>query len=180
MRFFFALNTHIYLSIFIVNFLQDDRLTGQAILDVVFARLNLIETAYFGLRFLDEENQTVSTKIIVKSQFWRNFKFLIIVSIVLRSSSMNISKLDGFEQQLFKWCIWNYSFGFIQIELALVGPHVTNITAIERFERCLWSVFWCEILCGRSNKTHWRDNAVSVGGFCFRSFFCFVLTCALI
>lgn len=38
---------------------QDD-LTGQTILDVVFARLNLIETAYFGLRFLDEENQTVS------------------------------------------------------------------------------------------------------------------------
>lgn len=38
---------------------QDD-LTGQAILDVCFARLNLIETAYFGLRYLDEENQTVS------------------------------------------------------------------------------------------------------------------------
>lgn len=42
--------------------LQDD-LTGQAILDVVFARLNLIETAYFGLRFLDEENQTVSDSL---------------------------------------------------------------------------------------------------------------------
>lgn len=41
------------------SLLQDD-LTGQAILDVAFARLNLIETAYFGLRFLDEENQTVS------------------------------------------------------------------------------------------------------------------------
>ncbi|XP_031634459.1 band 4.1-like protein 4 isoform X2 [Contarinia nasturtii] len=35
-----------------------DDLMGQAILDVCFARLNLIETAYFGLRFLDEENQT--------------------------------------------------------------------------------------------------------------------------
>ncbi|XP_055315632.1 band 4.1-like protein 4 isoform X2 [Sitodiplosis mosellana] len=35
-----------------------DNLTGQAISDVCFARLNLIETAYFGLRFLDEENQT--------------------------------------------------------------------------------------------------------------------------
>lgn len=39
--------------------LQDD-LTGQAILDLCFARLNLIETAYFGLRYLDDENQTVS------------------------------------------------------------------------------------------------------------------------
>lgn len=28
-------------------------------MDVTFARLNLIETAYFGLRYLDEENQTV-------------------------------------------------------------------------------------------------------------------------
>lgn len=48
----------VYLFFFFLHF-QDD-LTGQAILDVVFARLNLIETAYFGLRFLDEENQTVS------------------------------------------------------------------------------------------------------------------------
>lgn len=38
--------------------LQDD-LSGQTLLDVVFARLNLIETAYFGLRYLDDENQTV-------------------------------------------------------------------------------------------------------------------------
>lgn len=39
-------------------YLQDD-LYGQALLDVVFGRLNLIETAYFGLRHLDDENQTV-------------------------------------------------------------------------------------------------------------------------
>lgn len=37
---------------------QDD-LSGQVLLDVVFAKLNLIETAYFGLRYLDAENQTV-------------------------------------------------------------------------------------------------------------------------
>lgn len=40
---------------------QDD-LSGQSLLDIAFARLNLIETAYFGLRYLDEENQTVSFK----------------------------------------------------------------------------------------------------------------------
>ncbi|EAT46229.1 AAEL002571-PA, partial [Aedes aegypti] len=31
---------------------------GQALLDVVFARLNLIETAYFGIRYIDQDNQT--------------------------------------------------------------------------------------------------------------------------
>lgn len=57
---------HIHLFIcsdwffFVFLFLFQDDLTGQAILDVCFARLNLIETAYFGLRYLDEENQTVS------------------------------------------------------------------------------------------------------------------------
>ncbi|CAO1373973.1 unnamed protein product [Diamesa serratosioi] len=33
-------------------------LLGQSLLEIVFARLNLIETAYFGLRFLDVEGQT--------------------------------------------------------------------------------------------------------------------------
>lgn len=47
--------------LFFFLFSQDD-LTGQAILDLCFARLNLIETAYFGLRYLDEENQTVSNR----------------------------------------------------------------------------------------------------------------------
>ncbi|XP_052863586.1 uncharacterized protein DDB_G0283357 [Anopheles cruzii] len=37
--------------------LQDD-LPGQALLDVVFARLNLIETAYFGIRYIDQDGQT--------------------------------------------------------------------------------------------------------------------------
>lgn len=41
---------------------------GQAILDVCFARLNLIETAYFGLRYLDEENQTVSSNKIFEKK----------------------------------------------------------------------------------------------------------------
>lgn len=46
------------LFLFSVYSFQDD-LSGQALLDVVFAKLNLIETAYFGLRYLDAENQTV-------------------------------------------------------------------------------------------------------------------------
>ncbi|XP_060528153.1 band 4.1-like protein 4 [Cylas formicarius] len=32
--------------------------TGQALLDIVFRHLNLLETAYFGLRFLDQNGQT--------------------------------------------------------------------------------------------------------------------------
>jgi FERM N-terminal domain len=37
-------------------------LLGQSLLEVVFNRLNLLETAYFGLRYLDFEGQTVSIK----------------------------------------------------------------------------------------------------------------------
>lgn len=54
---------HFYETTWTMNayfFLFQDDLAGQSLLDVVFARLNLIETAYFGLRYLDEENQTVS------------------------------------------------------------------------------------------------------------------------
>ncbi|XP_065721421.1 band 4.1-like protein 4 isoform X8 [Drosophila suzukii] len=40
-----------------IHEIKDD-LPGQALLDVVFARLNLIETSYFGIRYIDEENQT--------------------------------------------------------------------------------------------------------------------------
>ncbi|KAG6440511.1 hypothetical protein O3G_MSEX001324 [Manduca sexta] len=37
--------------------LQDNN-TGQALLDVVFKHLDLLETAYFGLRYVDQDNQT--------------------------------------------------------------------------------------------------------------------------
>ena len=33
--------------------------TGQQLLDNIFTYLNLIETAYFGLRYQDNGNQTV-------------------------------------------------------------------------------------------------------------------------
>lgn len=36
-----------------------DKTTGQDLLDAVFSYLNLAETAYFGLRFQDNSNQTV-------------------------------------------------------------------------------------------------------------------------
>ncbi|RVE52943.1 hypothetical protein evm_002420 [Chilo suppressalis] len=35
-----------------------DNSTGQALLDVVFKHLDLLETAYFGLRYVDQDNQT--------------------------------------------------------------------------------------------------------------------------
>lgn len=52
-----SLNNEDFIFLFLY-FFQDD-LSGQVLLDVVFAKLNLIETAYFGLRYLDAENQTV-------------------------------------------------------------------------------------------------------------------------
>ena len=36
--------------------------TGQQLLDNIFTYLNLIETAYFGLRYQDNGNQTVSVR----------------------------------------------------------------------------------------------------------------------
>lgn len=46
-------------NIDIICYFQD-KSAGQAVLDVVFRHLNLLETAYFGLRFLDQDGQTVS------------------------------------------------------------------------------------------------------------------------
>lgn len=40
-------------------FLPQSSSLGQELLDRVFRHLNLLETAYFGLRYLDHENQTV-------------------------------------------------------------------------------------------------------------------------
>lgn len=47
------------LAIIIPLFNFQKELLGQSLLEVVFARLNLLETAYFGLRYLDFEGQTV-------------------------------------------------------------------------------------------------------------------------
>lgn len=61
-----SFNHYLYVIIFrwiIINsesYLQDNN-AGQALLDVVFRHLDLLETAYFGLRYVDQENQTVST-----------------------------------------------------------------------------------------------------------------------
>lgn len=46
--------------LFYLTFATQKELCGQSLLEVVFARLNLLETSYFGLRFLDLEGQTVS------------------------------------------------------------------------------------------------------------------------
>lgn len=54
---------------------------------------------------------------------------------------------------------------------ALVGSNGEVITTTKRFQRCLWSIFWCEILCSRSDKTYWRNNSVSeLHLFCFINF----------
>ena len=43
----------------LIEEVRPERTTGQDLLDGVFAHLNLIETAYFGLRYQDSSNQTV-------------------------------------------------------------------------------------------------------------------------
>ena len=42
-----------------------DKTTGQDLLDNIFKYLNLIETAYFGLRYQDNDNQTVSYSLLL-------------------------------------------------------------------------------------------------------------------
>ena len=44
-----------------------EKTTGQDLLDNVFKYLNLIETAYFGLRYQDNDNQTVSLTDVLKT-----------------------------------------------------------------------------------------------------------------
>ena len=46
-----------------------DKTTGQDLLDNIFKYLNLIETAYFGLRYQDSANQTVRTFLYVNVSF---------------------------------------------------------------------------------------------------------------
>jgi hypothetical protein len=45
-------------------FAFQDNSPGQEILDTVFRHLNLLETAYFGLRSLDASSQTVSGSVL--------------------------------------------------------------------------------------------------------------------
>ncbi|KAK6624924.1 hypothetical protein RUM44_011788 [Polyplax serrata] len=42
-----------------------DNTKGRDILDYVFSHLNLLETAYFGLRYIDSTNQTVSSILLL-------------------------------------------------------------------------------------------------------------------
>lgn len=42
-------------------FISQNTSRGQDLLDVVYKHLNLLETAYFGLRFVDNLAQTVRT-----------------------------------------------------------------------------------------------------------------------
>ncbi len=42
-----------------VFFLFQGKTTGQDLLDNIYKYLNLLETAYFGLRYQDNSNQTV-------------------------------------------------------------------------------------------------------------------------
>ncbi len=41
--------------------------SGQDLLDSIYKYLNLIETAYFGLRYQDNTNQTVRLNIYTKT-----------------------------------------------------------------------------------------------------------------
>ncbi len=43
----------------LIQEVRHNKTTGQNLLDNIFSHLNLIETAYFGLRYQDSSNQTV-------------------------------------------------------------------------------------------------------------------------
>ena len=51
----------LYCNISLLNLaIFQGKTTGQDLLDNIYKYLNLIETAYFGLRYQDNANQTVS------------------------------------------------------------------------------------------------------------------------
>lgn len=54
----FCICTDVLYLLFLLSF--QDTCRGQDLMEVVCKHLNLLETAYFGLRFVDKENQTVS------------------------------------------------------------------------------------------------------------------------
>lgn len=130
-----------YIHLFLISFpfLQDD-LTGQAILDLCFARLNLIETAYFGLRYQDDDNQTV----IIFSLYVFILPFDFVCLFYVRKFIYDNS-IDSF---------------LIELLSALAGPIEPNLSPVERIEWHAWSVFWCEILCVRSNEADWGNYTV--------------------
>ena len=62
-----------------------DKTTGQDLLDNIFKYLNLIETAYFGLRYQDNDNQTVISTFFSLLSFSLSF-----FSLEDQFSSMNL------------------------------------------------------------------------------------------
>ena len=58
------------------SFLFQGRTTGQDLLDFIYKYLNLLETAYFGLRYQDNSNQTVNRLSEIKTKLIRIFSAL--------------------------------------------------------------------------------------------------------
>lgn len=74
--------------------------SGQALLDAVFRQLDLVETSYFGLRYLDEDNQPVSDK--------SSFISYDIIEQVCNQTIIYICKLISVNIKLFVFQILNH------------------------------------------------------------------------
>lgn len=70
--FFFFLSFFLYFLFFFFSYLFQSSNLGQELLDRVFRHLNLLETAYFGLRYLDHGNQTVRNDVSYLGYIWSN------------------------------------------------------------------------------------------------------------
>ena len=77
--------------------------TGQDLLDNIFKYLNLIETAYFGLRYQDNENQTVSRHI--NKQNW-SYLYIDMFSIGWIQRRKYVDKSVDRHPSLYIW-VWN-------------------------------------------------------------------------
>ncbi len=49
-------------------FVFQGKTTGQDLLDNIYKYLNLLETAYFGLRYQDNSNQTVRYSLFLQEK----------------------------------------------------------------------------------------------------------------
>ena len=68
----------------LIEEVQPEKTTGQILLNRIFQHLNLIETAYFGLRYQDNANQTDRLKMQVwVSQCLQDNNTLLYINLIL-------------------------------------------------------------------------------------------------
>ena len=89
---------------------------GEALLEVVFNRLNLLETSYFGLRYIDLEGQTVSNEREIIFDWIRNCN-IFFLNLELFYGKLKIiiyARLKAINENEVKKKFWKIKFCVLQ------------------------------------------------------------------